>query len=54
MWESFDIDTDIVPVKLHLSCDEYLGELLETDKELTEAAQYKFRVRLDEFMVNSQ
>ena len=38
-FESEDIDVDIVPVKLHVSCDNYLGELLDMDTELTTEAQ---------------
>lgn len=35
------IDTDLVPIKLHLSCDNYVGELLAQDMELTRIAQAK-------------
>lgn len=40
------IDTDLVPIKLHLSCDNYVGEFLAQDKELTEKAQEKEDERL--------
>lgn len=32
------VDIDLVPVKLHLSCDNYVGELLAQDSELTKIA----------------
>lgn len=32
------VNTEIVPIKLHLSCDNYVGEYLGEDEKLTEAS----------------
>ena len=40
------IDLKTVPVKLHLSCDNYVGEIMDIDKEKTAKVNDAYRKEL--------